>query len=58
MRNENLHKTLKNLLKHPKQFINPKMDQINEEIESSRDLAFKNIFKEPLDKDSVFKIKI
>ena len=58
MRNENLHKTLKNLLKQPKQFINPKMDKINEEIESSRDLAFKNIFKEPLDKNSVFRIQI
>jgi hypothetical protein len=49
MRNENLRITLKKLMKQPKQFINPKMDQINEEIESSRDLAFKNIFKEPLD---------
>jgi hypothetical protein len=34
------------------------MDQINEEAESCRDYIFKNAFKEPLDKNSVFRNNI
>ena len=45
-------------MNHPKKFINPKMDQINEEVESCRDYIFKNAFKEPLDKNSVFRNNI